>query len=350
MTKNLKKYFLLLLAFALASGCGKKENKEAEVKQNQNAVNVEAYNNLEKVNIGGNVTLKYQFKKGDKFSYRLTTITMSDQTIHADSVIKSKSNQTTYYTFDFNVKNVDKNNVAEIQATISSMKIDADMNGQKVVYDSKANNSPQTKAQFVEYESITNSPFIVKIDPKGNVVDVTGMDKVVDKFLAAQPPKQKLTADQKSNLVRSIAQVLQPITQMIFKEVPDKPVAKDSSWVRQYPGSLAIFQMTNTAKYTVQDFVKVNGLNAAKINASLNVKWSGNKQGSENGMNYTFSDPKITGGGIILFGVDNGKVIKSETSTNVEMNVVIESKDSSQKTKKTTRKDVTSNRNIVELI
>ena len=350
MTKKVFRYLLILSVFAIAFGCGKKDDKKPEVKQEQNSINTEAYNNLEKVNLGGNVTLKYQFKKGDKFSYRLTTITLSNQTIQADSLINNKSNQTTTYTFDFNVNNIGKDNVADVGVTISSMKIDANINGQKVVYDSKASNSPQTKAQFVEYETITNTPFKAKIDAQGNVLDILGIDKILNKLLAAQPSKQKLTADQKNNLSRSIAQVLQPITQLIFKEVPDKPLSKDSSWTKQYPGNLAVFQMTNTAKYTVQDFVKVNGVTAAKLGAALSVKWSGNKQASENGITYNFSDPKINGGGIILFGVDNGKIIKSETSTNVEMNVVIESKDASQKTKKTTRKDVTSNRNIVELI
>jgi hypothetical protein len=350
MLKRFSMYFVIVALLALTAGCGKKDNSKTDVKQDPNDVNADAYNNLEKVNINNSVTLKYNFTKGEKFSYRLTTSTNGNQVIQGDSLVKMKSSQVSSYTFDFTVLDVDKDNIASLNTVISSMKIDADINGQKINYDSKANNTPQVKAQFMEYETITNSPFLVNINSKGEVIRVANLDKIISKLVAAQPKGTKINAEQKAAFTKSISQVLQPIVQLIFKELADKPVAKDSTWTRQYPGNLAIFQMVNTAKYKLQDFVKVNGMTAAKVKADLSVKWTGNKQGSENGMNYNFSDPVIGGGGIILFGVEKGKIIKSETATNVEMNVTIEAKDANQKMKKTTRKDVTSNKNVVELL
>ena len=350
MTKRFFGYFIIVALLTLAIGCGKKDGDKTNANLNQNGINTDPYSNLEKVNITNNVTLKYIFTKDEKFSYKLTTVTNNDQSVQGDTLVKMKSNQTVSYIFDFNVLSVDKDNIADLNVVISSMKVDADINGQKVAYDSKANNSPQVKAQFLEYETIINSPFLININSRGEILRVANLEKIVNKLSAAQPQGKKLTAEQKTAFSRSIAEVIKPITQLIFKEVTEKPLAKDSSWTKQYPGSLAVFQMTNSAKYTVNDFVKINGMTAAKIMANLSVKWSGNKQGSENGMNYNFSDPKIGGGGIILFGVDKGKIIKSETTTNVEIDVVIEAKDQSQKTKKTTRKDITSNKNIIELI
>ena len=67
-------------------------------------------------------------------------------------------------------------------------------------------------------------------------------------------------------------------------------------------------------------------------------------------MNYLFDDPKVTGGGTILFNIDKGKVIRGETTTNIEMGVQIEGKDSLNKMRKTFRKDISINKNIVELM
>ncbi len=352
MKNIILKITLLLAVFVFVAGCTKKNEKTDEAKQNQNLINTEAYNNLEKVNLGNDkVTLQYQFKPGDKFSYKLTTLTSTDQTVQADSTLKSKSNQSATYNFDFNVLKVDKDKNADLSVTISSMKIDADNNGQKITYDSKANNSPEIKSKFMEYETITNMPYNVKLDANGNIVNISNLDKMVEKLNAMQPSNQKLNAQQKEQLKNSIAEAaLKPITQLIFRELPNHAVGKDSTWTKNYPGSLAVFQLQNTAKFKVDDFVKVNGARAAKISAILSAKATGNKQGTDSGVTYNFSDPIISGGGIMLFNIDNGKLIKAETSTRVEMNVQLEMKDAAQKTKKTTRKDITTNKNIIELI
>ena len=352
MRNNILRISLLLVIFSFAISCTKKSEKPDESKQNQNLINTEAYNNLEKVNLGNEkVSLQYQFKKGDKFSYKLTTLTSTDQTVQSDSTVKSKTNQSATYVFDFNVLKVDKDKNADFSVTISSMKIDADINGQKITWDSKANNSPEIKSRFMEYETITNTPFNLRLDAEGNIVGVSNLDKMIEKLNSMQPSKQKLTANQKTQLKNSIGDAaLKPITQLIFRELPNHPVGKDSVWTKTYPGSLAVFQLQNTAKFKVDDFVKVNGARAAKVMATLSEKFSGNKQGTDSGVTYNFSDPKVSGGGIILFNIDNGRLIKAETSTKVEMNVQLETKDSAQKTKKTTRKDITTNKNIVELI
>jgi hypothetical protein len=143
---------------------------------------------------------------------------------------------------------------------------------------------------------------------------------------------------------------IRPRTQLLFRELAATAVAKDSSWQLTSPANLAVFQMENTSRYKVDDFVKVGDDRAVKLSASLSSKWSGNKKGSKDGMNFLFEDPKVTGGGMILFNVDKGHVIKSETYTTIEMGVQIDGKDASQKMRHTFRKDLSTNKNIVELL
>ena len=355
MSSKIIRVVMVLFLFALILGCSKKDNKNLpDNKQTQNLTNPDAYNGLEKINVGSDkITLQYQFKKGEKFSYKLTTFTSMDQSVQTDSLVKQKSNQTLVYTFDIAVLDIDKNNIADLGITISSVTIDANLNGKRYQYDSKANNSKEDKMKFFEYETITNSQYHAKVDQKGEVMDVYDILKMVDKLIAAQPPQSKkpVTGEQKAMIAKNIIDsAIKPVTQLLFKEVPGKIIAKDSSWVKRYPGTMAVFQLDNNAKYTLNDFVKLNNFKAAKVGLNLVVKCSGQKQGTENGVSYNFDDPKITGDGIVFYNLENGRVLKSETTTKVEMNVQITSKDTSQKLKKSNRKDISVNRNVIELL
>jgi hypothetical protein len=137
---------------------------------------------------------------------------------------------------------------------------------------------------------------------------------------------------------------------LIFRELPKKSIAKDSSWQKSYPGQLSVFKIENVANFKLDDIVKVKDENQAKINVNLSVKWEGEKKGEQQGIKYNFEDPKITGSGSILFNIDKGLLTKSETLTTVELVAHIEGKDATQKILKTVRRDLSTNKNIIELI
>ncbi len=338
-------YFFVVLFTLIFISCGSNEEKKE-------SSDSQSFDNLSPVDLKGEkVQLLYKFEKDDNYKYRLTTITDAEETIQADSIIKSVSNQNVSYIFDINVIEVDNDKTAEVSINISSVKVDVTINGEKISYNSKSDNTIEEKRKFMEYETIYNIPFRARITDKGEVIEVTRLDKMIDKMNSMQPQPQQLSADQKAQLSKNLGDVaLRPLTQLLFRELPQNPVAKDSSWMKQYPGQMSVFQLDNKAKFTVLDFVDYEGEKAAKIKADLNVTWSGNKQGEENGVKYNFSDPKASGGGTILFNVDGGNLVKAETSTRLEMSVEIQAKDSMQKIQRTTRKEVSTNKNIVELL
>ena len=69
MSVKIIKIVIVLFLFVAIFGCGKKETKNAsENKQSQALTNSDAYNGLEKINVGNDkITLQYQFKKGEKW-------------------------------------------------------------------------------------------------------------------------------------------------------------------------------------------------------------------------------------------------------------------------------------------
>ncbi len=344
MTNKIFKIVSVFLALTIVIGCGKKETTP-------NAASINA-NNPQSIDMSGQkVFLKYQFKKDEKLRYKLTTISNSLQTIKVDSLMKSSSDQTLTYIFDIEIVDVDKDNTAELAINISSINFSGNINGQKLNYDSKATLSKEDKDKFGEFETIVNSPFRARVNQKGEVLEVTRIDKMADKMIALKPQMQKITAEQKAALIKNIGEgEIRPRTQLLFRELTSNAVAKDSSWQLTSPATLAVFQIESISKFKVDDFVKAGDDKIAKLSATLTSKWTGNKKGTQDGMNYLFDDPKITGGGTILFDIDKGLVIKSETTTNVEMGVRVDGKDAAQKMQHSIRKDLSMNKNIVELL
>ncbi|MFZ6033741.1 MAG: DUF6263 family protein [Melioribacter sp.] len=336
----MKNRLIALLLFAIIAGCsGEKDN-------NQNSAE------LKEIDLKGkSVTVDYKFSKGDNIKYKLTTITAANETIQADSLIESKSNENTIYQFDINVIEVEPDNTAELGITISSLKIDADINGQKFVYDANAENDREQNQKFIQYYAIHNVPYRARVSNKGEVLEVSRLDKMVDKMNSLQPDNQKLTTEQKVQISKSIGDaIIRPLTQLIFRELPDKQLALDSTWVKSYPSQLSVFNISNNVTYKVDGFVEYDGNRAVNVSADLNTTWSGNKSGEENGIKYSFEDPKIEGEGKILFDIDRGLLIKSETGTTVELKANLEMLNSMQQKIKTVRKDITTNKNIIELL
>lgn len=344
MTNRIFQIIFFLSVLFAAFGCTKKEEKK-NISDSLTA-------NYQSVDMSGQkIFLKYQFKKGEKLRYKLTTITSSMETIQTDSLMKTSADHTLNYFFDIEILDVDQDNVAELGVNISAVVLKANINGQKFNYDSKANISKEEKQKFLEYETIVNTPFRARISSKGEVLEVSRIDKMVEKMNSLQPQKKDLPAEQKAELTKNLGeQAIKPITQLLFKELTTNAVGKDSSWTKSYSGTLGVFTMENIARFKVEDFVKVGNDKAAKLRADLTVKWSGSKKGNQNGVNYNFAEPKISGGGTILFNIDKGTLIKGETATNIEMSVQLETKDSMQKSTKTTRTNITTNKNIVELL
>lgn len=334
-------FFISIIAVTLI-GCSKSEKQSG----------TGPIDKLEVVDLKGEkVQLEYKFAKGDQYKYKLTTITTSEESIQADSTIKSTSSQNVSYVFDVEVIEVDQDKVAEVSINISSINVNASFNGQTIKYDAKAEKSKEDKTKFLEYETIYNNPFRARVNKLGEVIEISRLDKMIDRMNSLQPQKQNLTAEQKSQLSKNLGDMaLRPLAQLIFREMPKNSVAKDSAWVKRYPGQISVFQSDNTAKFTVLDFVNYNGDKAAKISADLSVIWSGNKKGEENGVKYSFDDPKAGGDGIIIFNIEEGKLVNAETSTRLEIGVQIQAKDALQKTHKTYRKEITANKNIVELL
>ncbi len=336
---------IIIIALLLIVSCGKKEENGTE---NSKAGNIQELKPVRKEKEKLYV-LRYKFNKGDKHKYRVKTYSENIQTVTADTTLETKVEQSVEYLIDLTVKNVSPDSSAEIKIYIGKIIADIDFNGQKIRYDSKLLYSKRERKQFLEYEALKKTPFYVKIDKMGKVIEATNINKLFANVLEIQQAPDTLSNRSKETMKKQLENItVIPLVQQLFKIIPDYPVGVDSIWQFSYPSTLGPFHVENIATYKISGIVKEDNSTVAKIAASLNAKWEGQNHVNENGIDYTFSDPVITGGGTIDFDIDAGMVKKAETETGLTMEVVMETQNPDSELKKGTRRDYTSTKNVIE--
>lgn len=341
---------LILLLFILV-GCGEKKDEPAETSEIDFQIDTTdlKLETIKDENAAYN--LEYKFNKGDKFKYRFSSITDNEQAITTDTTLSTRLIQTISYLIELNVSEVDENNVADIIFNIKSVKIDADVNGQK--YHVKTDSAPDSvqKLQFAEHFAITESPFIVRVDKKGNIFEFSRVDRMVNKFLNLREIADSVNADEKLMLKNSFTQsAIKPLTQQIIRVLPESRIAKDTSWtIPQQPISLMVYQVQYENTYTVAGFEKLGNDKIAVLNAGVKPNISGNDKVTEGGVTYTFTKPKTVADGKIYFNIDKGLIQRSKTVTNISFSFSMEAM-SPQGLQKGFRQDKNINTNILELL
>ncbi|MFH0735410.1 MAG: DUF6263 family protein [bacterium] len=332
------KKILILFVVVLFVSCGKNESNKTN---NQKA---------DVVNIGKeSVSIQYKFKRGDKFSYKMTTVAATGQTLKTDTTMSTELNQTVEYVFDFDIVDVDADKIAEFNVTIRDIKVDATANGKKFSYKSGNEIKEEDKKNFVEYEAMYKIPFRIRVNNIGEVVEVSRTNKIVDNIIKLQGAGDSISVQEKQQFAANLNEgAIKPLVQQFFRRIPTTKINVDSSWVFKYPSSIMVYTIENSTVYKVKNFEKINDELIAKISLDLQVTWKGKNKMTDRGVNYSFGDPKISGSGAILFNLDRGLLQKSNTNTKLEINILMQA--SVPKPMTATRKDFTLNTNSIELI
>ncbi len=348
------KKLLLLLAILLLVSCGKKEDKTSKTTAETTTETIQdTAKNLTVVEEikGPKIKLHYKFKKGATFTYKLKTIANNKSTITADTVISNNIKQSATYTIKFKVKNVNKeDNLAELEANIRKIIAETSMNGQTLKYDSKYIYSTRERAQFVDFEAVKKIPFRVFVNQIGQVVKVEKVNRIMRNILQIQQIPDTLSKKTKERMRNNIANgTLMPLVQQVFKVLSEDEVGVGSFWELKSNAPMAVFQVENTAKFKV-DNIDFSADTTINIISSLSIVATGNNTASEKGVTYTFTKPKLTGSGSVVFNQSKGLVKKSESKINVEMEMTAQGVDAQKNPVTSSKKDVSTNINTVELL
>ncbi len=340
------KYFLstLLIAFLLI-GCGNK--KEEAASNNKTGVDTTDIKTIPVENPNQQFVLRYKFQKNKTYKYRLTAISTDSINIQADSTIHQNIHQNISYLIELNLANMDKDSVMELNCTFKHVKLDADANGQKFNYESGVTKDSATISHYPEYQALIDNPFSVRINKLGEILEIFRADRITDSFLKLKGYTDSVSTEQKNTLRNNIVDgALKPLLILIFRKIPEKPVAKDSTWsFTQQPGKLMVFEIQNTNTFKVDNLEKMNNDKIATIQAGLKVNISGKQKVTDRGATYEFQKPITEANGKIFFNITEGYIQKSKTTTRIEVSYKMEAPG-----QKGTKSEVILNTNIVEFL
>jgi hypothetical protein len=302
-------------------------------------------------NTGKPFRIEYKFKKGDKVTYRLTTISDNTQKMVMDTTISMSMNQKVIYLLDLDVKDVDEEGAADAEVKITSLKLDAFANGKNFSFEAGKDTDSSKLKQFAEFQALYNNPFSVRFNKKGEILEIYKADKISNKFLEIRGAIDSISTEDK-NLIKQdlINAVLNPLITQVIRKAPDKEVYKDSTWqMSQKPVSLMVFQFNYVNLYKILSVEIIDNDRVAVIDADINFKFSGNQKVNQGNVSYNFQNPVSKADGKIYFNVDKGIQIKSLTKTRLEISYTMEA-NTPQGKRKGKQTETVANTNILELL
>lgn len=335
----------ILFVLLLVIGCGDNEKTKPPATQDD----VRSSESIQQD--GEQKYLRYKFHKGEILKYKLNTGMNTDQMIQADTVMNANVNQEAEYIFELKVLNIDQYGIAEMAVTATSIKVNAVVDNEQMNYDSKFIHSQRERLFFIDYESIKNKTYKIKVNQIGRVVDIYSVEDIVNEMLSIRGALDSVNAEQKKQFAGAVIQSgIAPLTEQLFRATTSDPVKINSTWVQKYPQNFAGFQMKNIASFTVKEFYEEKSDSLAKINASLSIKWDGQNEIMEQGVKYSFSDPDVTGFGQIIFNMTKGCLQNSSSTIRMNLGVKMESVDKTGKLVTANKNDKIENRSKLELL
>ncbi len=303
--------FILLSTVMVYTGCDSSKSPAAVAGDSAVDTNYLKLEDVKKAE--GESRFGYKFEKGDKFTYKIAFVNTVSQETKIDTVMKQTMDQQNVLVIDFEVKDVDKDTIAEVEVSTKSIYVKSEMNGEKKEYKTGDKLDSLKKLDFGFYEAITTNSFFARIDKRGNIREIFRVDKIVEAVLPqgkdSIPAQQKeMAADEiKNNLKGMIMQVFRSFSpgtlkaNETFRDV--KPPVNDPS---------GMYQLLATQLYTLTEKGKFNGSNLSVIEAGYDASYNFNPELAKQGIKVDKS--VITGGGKVFYNDDQGKLQKSKTN------------------------------------
>ena len=346
------KHLLFLLPFIfILVGCKKEVDKPVDNKDKY-AIDTTEIKTTQLENQNEQFYIKYAFDKGKDYEYRLTNIAENTQTVNAnDTLLSQKVKQTLTYLIKLKVLDIDVDSIYEVSFNITSVKLEADANGEKYFFESSTSKDSTDRVRYSEYVAVLNNPFNIRVSKIGEIVEIYKADRIVNEFLKLKGAADSVTAAEKDFLKKDmIERALKPIVVQVFRQLPDKIMAKDSLWTNpQEPTKLMVFQVQNTSTYKIKSLELFNNDKIAVIDAGLKTIISGNNKVTDRGATYVFNKPTTYAEGKIYFNLAKGCVQKSKTNSKIQISYSMEVP-TPKGLEKGMKSEIVLNTNILELL
>jgi hypothetical protein len=351
----MKKILMLLLLSVIVFTACKSEKSEEKNESTSNLSSTFDSTALQTTAIDKNEQqpffLRYKFLPGKTVKYRLTTISKTEQTVTADSTRSERFDQTLIFIIDFKTLSIDQDSVADLECTFTSINLKASAKGQEYKYQSGTQIDSATRFQFAEYEALVSTPFNLRVNHLGSVIDIYKADRILNKFLDIRNLSDSVDAQQKILAAEDLTgRSIKPLITQIFREVPKQKIGVDSTWsYKRESLPVLVFQVDYENHYKLSNLELLGDDEMAVITGSVKTNVTGEQNRIERGITYNFDKPISKGTGKIYFNINKGFIQKSRTEATVQNGYKMEMP-TPQGIQKARAVEITTNINVVELL
>jgi hypothetical protein len=266
----------------------------------------------------GKVKLTWKFEKNKTFYQTMETTT--NQTMHVmNNDVTQKQKQTFYFSWTPIKEEGDK---WTLEQKILGVKMDIDIGGSPIRYDSTAANNPNNPlSEF--FKALVNSTFTVTVDTKTyKVTEVTGRDDFVKKLVNANKQMQPLLDKILSK------DALREMAEPTFAVIPNETLEKGKKWKKESKLDMGpIGEYTNEYTYTYEG-ADPKDKNLEKIGVDTKLTYAPPKKTEGlGGLPFRIKSAKLESKdskGTITFNREKGRVDKSSTSIKLTGSLEIE--------------------------
>ncbi|HZT82512.1 MAG TPA: DUF6263 family protein [Gemmataceae bacterium] len=266
---------------------------------------------------GEGVKLAWKFEKGKPFYQEMTTETKQTMKVMGSDVVQNQK-QTFYFSWTPEKQEADGSWV--IQQEILGVKMDIDIGGSKISYDStKTDNPANPLGEF--FKALIGSKFTLTVDKNNKVTKVEGRKEFLDKLAAANPQMKPLLDQILSE------EALKEMADPTFAVVPTKEVKKGDTWEKTSKLDMGpIGKYENSYKYTFEGPDAKTKLDKIKVDTTLKyVPPSDSATGGSLPFKIKSADLKSTdASGTVTFDNAKGRVASSEQKLNLKGDLSIE--------------------------
>jgi hypothetical protein len=170
------------------------------------------------------VELRWKFKEGQVHTFRNT---QKNITSFGGQQMEQEQGQTQQMT----VKAVDAQGVADLEFKITGMSVKA-RGLQEMEWDSEKDKDGPGDPQSQMLSRMLGQTFLTRMSPAGKVLEVKGMDKILDAMLKDAGQEAQLAATQLKEMFSNDAQ--KGMMQQMAPQLPERAVGKGDTWQNDF--------------------------------------------------------------------------------------------------------------------
>lgn len=271
------------------------------------------------------MALSLNVEKGDKYNTHMLTDQETILTINNKAM---KTNQIMDMNLAMDVKNVDEDKNVTICYKYDSVKISQESLGKKMIYDS--NQPDENNPLSPIYGSMVGKDFTVKMDNKGRVLDIRGLDTILNSMVDNIPGTQEQKKALKASLAQSFGDdAIKSMIEQSMNYYPPQNVKIGDVWETKYDLKI-MFPMTIANKWKLLS--EKDGLLNVDVQSSIEAN---TKNGAMDFMGVK-AKVKMNGDctGTLAINKDTGLIQNGEFAQNINGEIELLSNESVPKTLK----------------